>query len=147
MSQDQFQLVYDGEDVREGGMDVYDLAPALLSVGDLIRESNRFLNEDHTRVAVQVRSDFRHGSFEVSLLVDQGIIEQAKQALFGGTLVDAKGLVDFIFGHPLTVSTATGGLIGLIKLYRLLKGEKPKESTVIFEDNSTTIFNDIQRRI
>jgi|HubBroStandDraft_6_1064221.scaffolds.fasta_scaffold01782_8 hypothetical protein len=147
MSQDQFQLVYDGADVREGGMDVYDLAPALLSVGDLIRDVNRFFNEDRSNVALQVRSDFQRGSFEVFLILDQGIVEQAKQVLFGGTVIDAKGLVDLIFGHPVSLIAGTTGLAtavtGVIKVYKMLRGQKPKHDSVTIEDHSTTIIQDI----
>lgn len=148
MSQDQFQLVYDGDDVRQGSMDVYDLAPALLSVGDLVRETNRFLNQDRAEVAVQVRSDFQRGSFEISLLLDQGIVEQAKQILFGAGVIDAKGLVDLIFGHPGSAiagtTTATAALMGVIRVYKLLKGRKPEPKSVVFQDNSTTIIQDIK---
>jgi|SRR5579864_1072792 len=145
MSQDQFQLVYDGDDVRAGSMDVYDLAPALLSVGDLVREANRFLNEDRTKVSLQVRSDFQHGSFEISLLVDQGILEQARQVLFGGTVVDAKMLVEVIFGVPAAVTATTTAIIGVLKVYKMLHGEKPKpQPTTVIEDNSVTIIQDIR---
>lgn len=147
MSQDQFQLVYDGPDVRAGSMDVCDLAPALLSVGDLVRETNRFFNEDRSNVVLQVRSDFRHGSFEVSLILDQSIVEQAKQVLFGGAVVDAKGLVDLIFGHPVSVlggtTALTSAVIGVTKLYKILKGQKPKQDSVTIEDNSVTVIQDI----
>ena len=148
MSQDRFQLVYDGDDVRQGSMDVYDLAPALLSVGDLVRETNRFLNQDRANVSVQVRSDFQRGSFEIFLAVDQNIIEQARQALFGGNLVDAQGLINLIFGHPVSVlggtTAATAALMGVIKLYKMLKGQKPRPVEILIQDNSTTIIQDIK---
>jgi hypothetical protein len=147
LSQDQFQLVYDGPDVRQGSMDVYDLAPALLSVGDLVRETNRFFNQDRSKVAVQVRSDFQRGSFEVALILDQGIVEQTKQVLFGGTVVDARGLVDLIFGHPESLiggtTLTTGAVMGLIKVYKILKGARPAPASVKIEDNSTTLIQNI----
>lgn len=147
MSQDEFQLVYDGADVRAGSMDVYDLAPALLSVGDLVRETNRFFNEDRSNVVLQVRSDFQRGSFEISLILDQGIVEQAKQVLFGGNVIDAKGLVDLLFGHTVSVTAGTtaltGAVMGVVKLYKLLKGQQPKPEAVRIEDNSVTIIQDI----
>ena len=114
MSQDTFQLAYDGSALADG-MDVYELAPALLSLGDLIRDVNRFLNQDRTSVAVEVQSDFRRGSFEISILLDQSIVEGAKQVLFGANLIDAKGLVELLFGAKVI---ASGGLVyGLLKVY------------------------------
>lgn len=140
MSQDQFQLLYDGADVRTGSMDVYDLAPALLSVGDLVREANRLLNEDRAKVSLQVRSDFRRGSFEISLLLDQGVVDQAKTVLFGSAILDAQALVNLVFGHPISLTAATtaatGAVVGVVKLYKLLHGQKP----VRIEDRSTTLI-------
>jgi hypothetical protein len=94
VSQDNFQIAYDGAAVRDGSMDVYELAPALLSIGDLVRDVNRFLNQDRATVSIQVQSDFKAGSFEVSLLVDQNLVEHAKQVLFGTGIVDAKTLLE-----------------------------------------------------
>jgi hypothetical protein len=147
LSQDQFQILYDGSDVRTGSMDVYDLAPALLSVGDLVRDANRVLNEDRAQVSLQVHSDFKRGSFEISLLLDQGIVEHAKTVLFGGAVIDAKTLVDIIFGHPVSLiagtTAATGAVVGVIKLYKMLHGEKPALPSVIIEDKSTVLIQNI----
>jgi hypothetical protein len=81
-------------------------------------------------------------------MLDQGIIEQAKQVLFGGAVIDAKGLVDLIFGHPEVslvagITSATVAITGVVKLYKLLKGQKPKQDSVRIEDNSVTIIQDI----
>jgi hypothetical protein len=146
MSQDIFQLLYEGADVQQGSMDIYDLAPALLSVSDLVREVNRFLNAERATVSVQVRSDFRRGSFEISLILDQTFVEQAKQILFGDGVIEAKGLVELIFGHPGSlvtgVTAVTGAVMGIIKLYKLLHGQKPSPGSVKF-DKSTTIIQNI----
>ena len=37
-------------------MDVYELAPSLLSVGDLVRDVNRYLNQERAAVSLQVKS-------------------------------------------------------------------------------------------
>ena len=60
-------IIYKGSDVAEGLMDVKDLAPALLALGNLCQATNRCLNGDEAKVDVLVRSDFKAGSFEVSL--------------------------------------------------------------------------------
>ncbi len=98
MSEAKFQLAYDGEAVRRGSMGVYDLAPALLAVGDLIRDTNEALNGRHTSVQVSVESDFKHGSFEVSFLLDQSTLQAAKDFLFAHGLTDAEGIVKLLFG-------------------------------------------------
>ncbi|MBV9759827.1 MAG: hypothetical protein JO340_04615 [Acidobacteriaceae bacterium] len=126
MSRAQFQLAYDGEAVRRGLMDVYELAPALLAIGDLVREVNHELNHDKAEVSVQVKSDFRRGSFEVLLLLDQNLIAQAKD-LFSGQLANAKQILEFIFGTGVASAGAVGAVKGLLSLYKQLKGAQPKE--------------------
>lgn len=46
MSKIAFQLRYDGPALSEHGMDVGDLAPALLALGDLIKRANATVNGD-----------------------------------------------------------------------------------------------------
>ena len=92
MSIADFQIAYDGEAVRAGSMDVRDLAPALLAVGDLVSQANVILNGDRATASVRVESDFKRSSFEISLLLHQSLIDQAR-GLFKHTVVDADTLV------------------------------------------------------
>lgn len=135
MSTEQFQLAYDGDAVR-AGMDVYELAPALLSVGDLVRDANRYLNQDRAVVSCQVKSDFKRGSFEISLVLDQSLVEHAKEVLFGAAVIDAKTLVEAIFG---TAEKGSEIVKGILKLYKLLKGEALKPQQVIHNESTTII--------
>src|SRR5690606_28850712 len=64
MSQATFKLVYDGEALKEGEMDVADLAPALLAMGDFVRASARAVYGEEAQVSVKVKAT-KEGSFEV----------------------------------------------------------------------------------
>ena len=44
MSRESIALVYDGDAVRAGTMDVKELAPALLSIGELFQDASLVLN-------------------------------------------------------------------------------------------------------
>jgi hypothetical protein len=122
-------------------MDVYELAPALVAVGDLIRGANRFLNGNQAVVSIRVDSDFKRGSFDIQLLLDQQLLEAANQSLAFASLVDAGGLIHSLFGavkeHGDKV--VEGVVLGLFTIYKLLKGEKPKPGSIVIEDNHGTI--------
>jgi hypothetical protein len=141
MSTDSFQLTYNGRGVRNGAMDVYELAPALVAVGDLVRDANRFLNGDQAAVNIKVDSDFKKGSFDIRLLLDQQLLDASNHALPFASFVDASGLIHALFGaikeHGDKVTE--GVLLGLFAIYKLLKGEKPKAGSVVIEDNHGTI--------
>lgn len=156
MSKESFQIAYDGPILREGSMDVYDLAPALIALGDLVSEVNRELNGDNVKATVEVQSNFKTGSFEISLYIDQSIIDAAKMVFLAGSLVDAQALAHLLFGGP----TRDKIIDGLFKLYKRLKGEKPdptkiqiKDSLIVFGDVNTDIrigklyLNDQVRRL
>lgn len=63
----RFHLVYDGPALEEHRMDVRALAPALMSVGDLVERANEILNGDQAKVSVNVQASFKTGSFGIDL--------------------------------------------------------------------------------
>ena len=68
MSSDtQIQIAYEGRALASHSMDVEQLAPALLAVGQLFAEANHVLNEGRTKANIRVRSDFEHGCFLANL--------------------------------------------------------------------------------
>jgi hypothetical protein len=50
----KFAFRYDGPALSEHGMDVADLAPALLSLGELIKQANFLVNRDSAKVNLVV---------------------------------------------------------------------------------------------
>src|SRR3954454_18921144 len=74
MSKVAFQLRYDGPALSEHGMDVADLAPALLALGELIKRANFAVNGDASKVNLIVQSDFEHKCFQVNLELVQSIL-------------------------------------------------------------------------
>ena len=74
MSKVTFQLRYDGPALSEHGMDVADLAPALLALGELIKRANATFNGDAAKVNLIVQSDFEHKCFQINLELIQSIL-------------------------------------------------------------------------
>ena len=116
-------------------MDVRDLAPALLSIGHLCEKSNEIINGGGAEVAVRVRSDFKTGSFELSLDVTQKLIEAARYIFTRkdqiATANDLLGIIGF----------AGSAGINLIQFIKWLKGRKAEKTTTLDDGKIRIIVN------
>ncbi|WVM87969.1 hypothetical protein UMZ34_16610 [Halopseudomonas pachastrellae] len=88
MSTASLQIVYDGPALASHEMEVRDLAPALLALGDLLEEANATLNHGKSKVSVSVKGSFKTGCFAIDIAVTQSLLQQA-QDLFNGSPVTA----------------------------------------------------------
>lgn len=117
MSHAQFSITYDGPALSDHSMDVRELAPALMAIGETFDAANLALNGDATRVSVNVRAH-EVGCFTINLEVMQSIIQHGIALLKGDEITAALNLKELLFG-----GTALGmGLVGLIKW---LRGRRP----------------------
>ena len=115
MSQTTFSIIYDGPSLHDGGMDVRDLAPALLSAGQLFDAANIVLNGDQAKVSLNVKAT-SEGSFEISLELAQTYAQQIVDLFSGDSIAAAINLKDLFLGG--------GGLIWLMKKLRNRKPNK-----------------------
>jgi hypothetical protein len=128
MSRAKVEIGYDGEAVRGGSMDVRELAPALLALGDLLEESNTILNAGHGKLSTHVKSDFKRGSFEVNLELVQSLADQAAFLLEHCKSWSAADIATF-------VGLSAGSTVSLIKFLKWLGKRKVKCTTVIQNGN------------
>ncbi len=126
MSGENFKIVFNGPAVDDGDIDVRDLAPALLALGDIFQSASNVLNGDRVKTSVKVRATAQ-ACFEVDLSVAQTTVEFIKTLVDFASehkeqITDATSLVKLIAAVG---GTAAGGCVGLIKLLTWLKGRKP----------------------
>lgn len=121
MSEATFKLAYDGDALRDHEMDVSDLAPALLGLGELLKAAGRIVDGEGTDVRVRVRST-EPGCFQVwlSLIVDNA-------SALKGLLETGDGQLAFNLLSVLGVTV--GGPIGAVQLIKKLKGKAPTNVT------------------
>jgi hypothetical protein len=128
MSTAKIEIGYDGDAVRGGSMDVRELAPALLALGDLLQESHIILNDGRGELTTHVKSDFQKGSFEVHLQLVQSLSDQAAFILEHCKHWSAADIAKF-------VGLSAGSGYSLIKFLKWLGKRKIKSSTIIQNGN------------
>jgi hypothetical protein len=124
VSRASFTIAYDGPALQAGVMDVRDLAPALLAVGQLFDAANSVLNAETAQVSVSVRAT-SHGSFEIAFQVAQTLQAQLTALFSSDTITAAINLKELVVGAG----------IGLIWLIRRLRGRQPDKIEKISEQS------------
>ena|SRR2546426_4606295 len=115
-------LVYDGEALRDGAMDVRDLGPALLALGDMIASAHSIVNAESAEgVSVRAQAEFKSGSFDVKLVVAMAAIESTRQLVMSPHVETIKKTLEALL-------KAGNGFMWLIKK---LKGKPAKKVTVL----------------
>lgn len=133
MTRAAFTIAYDGPALRQGSMDVRDLAPALLAVGQLFDAANTVLNRDEARINVNVKATGQ-GSFEIVFEVVQTLQSQLVSFFSGETVTAALNLKELVIGGP----SAIAGLIWLIKK---LRGKRPDKVERISDSHVRVSIN------
>lgn len=141
MSKSSFQVAFEGDDFNAGEIDVRDLAPALLALGDVVQSANAALNGNRADAKLMVRAADK-GSFVANLAVDVSFLSAL------GDLLDtisenpdrvaaAQDLITLLIGSG---TLASGSLYGVFKVLSMLRGKRP-EKVVPNQDGTTTIIN------
>jgi hypothetical protein len=151
MSTGTFRIAFEGEPFAFGEIDVNDLAPSLLALGDLIQTANNALNGKRAKATLKVRAT-NVSCFEALLTIDVSMLAAAIDMLDtiadgDDRLVAADRLLDLIIKGGTIVGAPLLGLIGVVKW---LRGRKPDlvarrdNGTVAITINSTTIIAEAQ---
>jgi len=105
-----------------GEVDVFNLAPTLLALGELIQESNRLLNPNGQEISVNVKP-FSEGSFIVDLsMYPLSHYQQLLDFFTPHSLEELKTLLEII---GLIAGGTAATTVGAVKAIKFLRG-KPK---------------------
>jgi len=121
-----FHLAFEGEAIESGTIEVNDLAPALLALGDLVGEAASEAGCGCSKVSLRVRAGLERGSFRVALEVAQAWYGRAIDLLIGPDATALTNLLELL---------GIAGAIGLFQLIKTSRGKKP-ESALEIENTS-----------
>lgn len=124
MSSAEFVISFEGEKLKNGKIDVRDLAPALLSLGHAIDAANAAINGDSQPVRVEAKA-VSVGCFEVAIDVVLPFWQNVQDLLVSKDVNAAKQILEWI-GILTPPAAAVGG--GLFWLFRKLNGQPIKRA-------------------
>ena len=125
----RFNLVYDGPALQQHQMDVRDLAPALLAMGELVDRANEMFNGTQAKVGVNVHASFQTGSFGIDLDLVQSLWQRVLDLSGSQTVTTIKDLVELLG----LVGTSAAGVI---KVVRWLRGRGVQKIDLIAGGNA-----------
>lgn len=147
MSKAGFRIAYDGEMLSSHTMDVRDLAPALMGLGEIFVEANHVLNGTKANVEIHVTPKIEKNCFDIGLEVFQSW-QMVKDLLGSPDITTAKELVEWV---ALNKEVVGGGFGGLFWLYKQLRGKRPVNVIRFNDENGNRLyryqFNDAPDKI
>lgn len=96
MTRAKFEMAYDGSALQEHVIDVQHLAPALLALGNLVRDANTLVNGKDIKVNVLVQSNFEEKCFNISFEVVQSLYDQVVSLLEDDKIKSAKDILEWL---------------------------------------------------
>jgi len=122
-----FQLTYTGEILNEHEMDCELFGKSVLAIGKLIKESNKTLYDDKSKIEIKVKGTPRQGSLEINFVV----IFNQLVTIFSSTEFNA--LTNLLAVIGISTAGIGGGLIGLYKWLKENRINKitPKENGLV----------------
>ncbi|WJJ93419.1 hypothetical protein [Neopusillimonas aromaticivorans] len=142
MSKATFHVLYDGPALANHEMNVRDLAPALLALGQVLEEANAAINDGRAQVSVQVKASFKTGCFGIELDVTQSLIQQIHLAFSSENVANAKNLLEWI-GLISGATAFTGATINnLFRFLKWLKNRKINKVVLLDNGNVRVVLDD-----
>ena len=141
MSKAKVQIRYDGSALSEHSIDIDDLAPALLAIGELCKLANRKFNGNNVTVKALVNVNLNQNCFEFGLELVQSLVSQVQSFVGNEDVATAKEILEWI--GIISGGTATV-VVGLIKLYKYVKGRKIQSTQIVTKDGKNVVQIDFE---
>ena len=132
MSTAAFRIAFDGEALASHTMDVRDLAPSLLGLGEIFVEANKLLNGKDVNVQIHVTPNIDENCFDIGLEVAQQW-EALKRLLGSDDVITAKELIGWLL-----LGFSGGG--SLLWLYKRLRGNEPINIIRFNDENGNPMY-------
>ena len=135
-SQVEFRVAYDGPALAGHLMDVQQLGPALLAIGDLCREANRVLNgEGRLDVTVHVKAT-GEGCFDITFQLIQ-FYNQLKGLVADDDVATAKQIAEWLG----LIGMAVGAPLSLLRFLKWKRGRRITTQEVRRDDSGNVSYN------
>ncbi len=142
MSSAAFSIAFEGKPFDDGEIDIRDLAPALLALGEIVQSANKALNGDRADARLKVKAT-RESCFEAVLALDVSWLTDMLDVVAShpDRMTAAKELIELVFKAGGGAGAAT---IGVVQALKFIRGKKPEKidetaSGVSITVNNTTI--------
>lgn len=117
-----FRVTYDGPALEDSQMDVRDLAPALLAVGDLLEAATAALYGDKVKPQVDVRGSFKTGSFGIEFALGADWVSRVRDLMAGNEATAAANALAILGALGWVAKKAAAP--GLFAVLAWLRGRK-----------------------
>ena len=134
MSSQKVRIRYDGPALSENSIDIDDLAPSLLAIGELCKLANRKFNGKNANVKVLVNANLEQNCFELNFELVQTFLSQAKALFNIEEVATAKELLEWI-----GIIIGGGSVMGLIQFCKFLKGRKIESNQLVEKDGKNVV--------
>lgn len=133
----QFRITFDGPALATHEMDVRELAPALLAVGDVLDAATRALYGDRVKAQTTVRASFKAGSFGIDFQLATDWLMKVRDIL---TSDNATAVINAVELLTLLGLLTAGSRKGLMQVLHWLRGRKI--TNVETHESSATLYVD-----
>ncbi len=135
MSREKVRIRYDGPALAEKSIDIDDLAPALLAIGELCKLANRRFNGDRVSVKVLVNADLDQNCFELNLELVQTLLDQARSIMGNEDVATAKELYEWLG----LLASPSIGILGVYGFLKFLGNQKIASKELQVQDGKNVV--------